>query len=202
MDLSESLISKTFLVGRCWLSVSKPESNARLVSALETEMCCKRCFQCQHVPLHLGHRAREEHWHRKRFRGRASHGRPVQAEPIKPMLNALGTKRSTPRYDNHLSYFAVTFNVRRYTMEHLPAFCIWKQGVMCGDFSGTSYESIQFNVARYVESCTLKSPLNVCRLRRLCSERRSLGIIDPYGNYVGRGFHAFTSLLNLSRFCH
>jgi len=40
-------------------------------------------------------------------------------------------------------------------MEQLPAFCIWKQGVMCDNFSGTSYDSIQFNVARYVKSCTL-----------------------------------------------
>jgi hypothetical protein len=49
----------SLMVGRCRLTVSKPELKARLVSALETKMrrtAFKRCFQIQLAPLHHGGR--------------------------------------------------------------------------------------------------------------------------------------------------
>jgi len=41
-------------------------------------------------------------------------GRPVQVEPIEPMLKAPGTKRLKLRYDESLSNFAFNFNLHRY----------------------------------------------------------------------------------------
>jgi hypothetical protein len=42
-------------------------------------------------------------------------GRPVQVNPIKATLETPGTKRLTLKYDEPLSTFALTFNLRHYT---------------------------------------------------------------------------------------
>ena len=39
----------------------------------------------------------------------------VQAEPVKPVLKAPGTKCLKPQYENLLSNFAFNFNLRCYT---------------------------------------------------------------------------------------
>ena len=44
-------------------------------------------------------------------------GRAVQVDPIKPTLNAPGTKRLKLKYVELLSSFAFNFNLRRYSME-------------------------------------------------------------------------------------
>jgi hypothetical protein len=41
----------------------------------------------------------------------------VQVEPIKPVVIAPGTMLLKPAYDEQLSNLAVSFNLRRYTME-------------------------------------------------------------------------------------
>jgi len=43
-------------------------------------------------------------------------GRAVRVDPIKPVLNAPGTKRLNLKYDEVLSNFAFKFNLRRYMM--------------------------------------------------------------------------------------
>ena len=42
-------------------------------------------------------------------------GRPVQVDPIKPMLKPPGTKHLKLECDELLSIFAFNFNMRRYT---------------------------------------------------------------------------------------
>ena len=49
-------------------------------------------------------------------RGKLLHGKAVQVEPIKPTLNAPGTKRLTLKPDEPLSILGSSFNLRRYTM--------------------------------------------------------------------------------------
>jgi len=47
---------------------------------------------------------------------RGSHGRAVQADPIKPTLKPTGTKRLKLKCDILLSTSAFKFNLRRYIM--------------------------------------------------------------------------------------
>jgi len=44
-------------------------------------------------------------------------GRPVQVDPIKPMLKAPGTKRLKLKSDELLSKFTFKFNLRHYTLD-------------------------------------------------------------------------------------
>jgi len=52
---------------------------------------------------------------RTRASGGAPDGRAVQVDPIKPVVEALGTKRLILKYDQPLSKFAFKFNLRCYT---------------------------------------------------------------------------------------
>ena len=47
--------------------------------------------------------------------GAPEHGRPVQVEPMKPVLKAPGTKRLKLKYNKLLSSLAFKFNLRRYS---------------------------------------------------------------------------------------
>ena len=69
-------------VGRCRLTVSTPESKARLVSALETENCWNRsqaCFQSQRAALQRGLRVRRRP--RRGVRTGVPGGAAVRAAP-------------------------------------------------------------------------------------------------------------------------
>jgi hypothetical protein len=78
------------------------------------EPLSKIAFKFQRAPLQRGPRICDRE-HDARAESHA-HGKAVQVHPIKPTSKALGTKRLKLDYDEPLSNFALTLNLRRSTM--------------------------------------------------------------------------------------
>jgi len=71
------------------------------------------------------HRHDDRRVHQRAVHHVRHHGRPVQLDPIKPTLKALGIKRLKRKYHTPLSSFAFKFNLRRCTM--VPEQTAWRE---------------------------------------------------------------------------
>jgi len=85
-------------------------------------------------------------------------GRPVQVDPIKPILKPPGTKRLKLKYDKLLSNVAFNFNLRRYTVAQKEARetgCTARQGLTLVHFSAQLEPCLTHKNTLY----TLNTPL-------------------------------------------
>jgi hypothetical protein len=163
-------------VGRCRLTVSKPELKAPTVTALEIvipEIAFNVCFQFRLAPLHHGGRGFRR-WQIFGCGGGGHLGRAVQVEPMKSMLKAPGTKRFKLQNEKLLSNFAFKSNVRRYSMVYFAPAVQNNVGVLdtgTNVFStigttGDAGAAYTWGNIKYVGAAALGTKVGRCRLNR------------------------------------